>query len=75
MMLGPFGGSATIYSSALLKPPVSNFFQQAALAHLGERQTEVHFTSSCIRSILEALCSIHRSGIDVSFVDSIDVML
>jgi hypothetical protein len=35
----------------------------AALAHLGERQTEVHFCPSCIsKSILEALCSIHRSG-------------
>jgi hypothetical protein len=36
----------------------------AALAHLGERQTEVNFCPSCPRkSILEALCSIHRSGI------------
>ena len=36
----------------------------AALAHLGERQTEVHFESPyhCIR-FLEVLCSIHRSGI------------
>jgi ABC-type xylose transport system permease subunit len=36
----------------------------AALAHLGERQTEVHFESPYhpIR-FLEVLCSIHRSGI------------
>ena len=67
-MLGPRQELATISLGVFVKPPISNSSQQAALAHLGERQTEVHFTSSCIRSILEALCSIHRSGIDISFV-------
>jgi len=61
-------GLAAASLGVFVKPPISNSSQQAALAHLGERQTEVHFTSSCIRSILEALCSIHRSGIDVPFV-------
>jgi hypothetical protein len=43
----------------------NSWHKQAALAHLGERQTEVHFTSflASAKSILEALCSIHRSGI------------
>jgi hypothetical protein len=48
----------------------NSWHKQAALAHLGERQTEVHFMSflASAKSILEALCSIHRSGIiDVLF--------
>jgi hypothetical protein len=54
-----------------LEPPSS----QAALAHLGERQTEVNFCPSCTlyKSILEALCSIHRSG--NSCFDSLVCML
>jgi hypothetical protein len=36
----------------------------AALAHLGERQTEAHFMSPfAFERFLEVLCSIHRSGI------------
>ena len=40
-----------------------DIINRAALAHLGERQTEVHFMScKIILRILEVLCSIHRSG-------------
>ncbi|CZT20636.1 uncharacterized protein RCC_06494 [Ramularia collo-cygni] len=34
---------------------------QVALAHLGERQTEVHFSRHNPVRYLEVLCSIHRS--------------
>ena len=37
--------------------------QIAALAHMGERQTEVHFMSKHSVRYLEVLCSIHRSCI------------
>jgi hypothetical protein len=41
----------------------------AALAHLGERQTEVHFESPYhLIRFLEVLCSIHRSGISSRFL-------
>ena len=41
---------------------------EAALAHLGERQTEVHLSPALHMRFLEVLCSIHRSGIAFAFL-------
>jgi len=48
----------------------SNFANliKAALAHLGERQTEVHLSPALHMRFLEVLCSIHRSGIAFAFL-------
>jgi hypothetical protein len=51
----------------IIPPSGADIINPAALAHLGERQTEALTSSHCeihwIICILEVLCSIHRSGI------------
>ncbi len=42
-----------------------------ALAHLGERQTEVHFCPKHSVRYLEVLCSIHRSDISFALIERI----
>jgi hypothetical protein len=59
-MLSEIRPMIVIYKSGVRKNETMN---QAALAHLGERQTEVHFESPHdYMRFLEVLCSIHRSG-------------
>jgi hypothetical protein len=54
-------------ASTIIRPSGADIINPAALAHLGERQTEALTSSHCeirwILCILEVLCSIHRSGI------------
>lgn len=49
---------------------------QAALAHLGERQTEVHFGSliwrHCVRSTEAAFCELRSTLTDPSFLFSLE---
>jgi hypothetical protein len=57
-------------TSDIVPPSGTDIINPAALAHLGERQTEALTSSHCeihwILCILEVLCSIHRSGIQPS---------
>jgi hypothetical protein len=52
---------------SIIKQTVCPGLHQAALAHLGERQTEVHLSPALNMRFLEVLCSIHRSGIAFAF--------